>query len=110
MSAVFTGSSESDPHDGATKLNGFIPDFSETSGEISEFMKMHVINLAYKKNINDPGEALSRSSRNSSTSGPRRGCMTGPFPRSGRMPGDVPRPGVSKRRFVWRNCDLSDGS
>ena len=60
-------------------FNGFIPRFIETSGEINEFMKMHVINLAerglhqvgrrlygakvavmglaYKKNINDPRES-----------------------------------------------------
>jgi UDP-N-acetyl-D-glucosamine dehydrogenase len=61
------------------KKYGFIPRFIETSGEINEFMKMHVINLAeqglqqagkrlygakitvmglaYKKNINDPRES-----------------------------------------------------
>ncbi len=61
------------------KKFGFIPRFIETSGEINEFMKMHVINLAeqglrqvgkrlygakiaimglaYKKNINDPRES-----------------------------------------------------
>ena len=60
-------------------FNGFTPRFIETSGEINEFMKMHVINLAerglrqvgrrlfgakvavmglaYKKNINDPRES-----------------------------------------------------
>ena len=59
--------------------NGFTPRFIQTSGEISEFMKMHVINLAdrglrkagkrlygakvavmgltYKKNISDPRES-----------------------------------------------------
>lgn len=63
------------------KKYGFIPRFIETSGEINEFMKMHVINLAekglkqvgkkiygakvvvmglaYKKNINDPRESPS---------------------------------------------------
>jgi UDP-N-acetyl-D-glucosamine dehydrogenase len=61
------------------KKHGFIPRFIETSGEINEFMKMHVVNLAesglmqvgkrlydakiavmglaYKKNINDPRES-----------------------------------------------------
>lgn len=61
------------------KQFGFIPRFIETSGEINEFMKLHVINLAerglsqvgkrlygakiavrglaYKKNINDPRES-----------------------------------------------------
>ncbi len=61
------------------KKYGFIPRFIETSGEINEFMKMHVVNLAekglrqvgkrlygakiavmglaYKKNINDPRES-----------------------------------------------------
>ena len=61
------------------KKYGFIPRFIETSGEINEFMKMHVINLAeqglrqvgkrlygakiavmglaYKKNIDDPRES-----------------------------------------------------
>ena len=61
------------------KKFGFIPRFIETSGEINEFMKMHVVNLverglgqvdkrlygakvavmglAYKKNINDPRES-----------------------------------------------------
>lgn len=61
------------------KKYGFIPRFIETSGEINEFMKIHVINLAeqglrqvgkrlygakitvmglaYKKNINDPRES-----------------------------------------------------
>jgi len=61
------------------KKYGFIPRFIETSGEINEFMKMHIINLAdrglrkvgkrlyrakiaimglaYKKNINDPRES-----------------------------------------------------
>lgn len=61
------------------KKYGFIPRFIEASGEINEFMKMHVINLAergllqvgkrlygakitimglaYKKNINDPRES-----------------------------------------------------
>ena len=61
------------------KKYGFIPRFIETSGEINEFMKMHVINLAerglhqvgkrlygakvavmglaYKRNINDPRES-----------------------------------------------------
>jgi len=37
--------------------NGFTPRFIQTSGEISEFMKMHVINLAYKRIINDPRES-----------------------------------------------------
>ena len=63
------------------KKHGFIPRFIETSGEINEFMKMHVVNLAdcglmqvgkrlyggkiaimglaYKKNINDPRESPS---------------------------------------------------
>jgi UDP-N-acetyl-D-glucosamine dehydrogenase len=63
------------------KKYGFIPRFIETSGEINEFMKMHVINLAeiglrkvkkrlygskitvmglaYKKNIDDPRESPS---------------------------------------------------
>jgi len=63
------------------KKYGFIPRFIETAGEINEFMKMHVINLAekglkqvgkqiygakiavmglaYKKNINDPRESPS---------------------------------------------------
>jgi UDP-N-acetyl-D-glucosamine dehydrogenase len=61
------------------KKYGLIPRFIETSGEINEFMKMHVVNLiekgirqvgkslygakiavmglAYKKNINDPRES-----------------------------------------------------
>jgi UDP-N-acetyl-D-glucosamine dehydrogenase len=61
------------------KKFGFIPRFIETSGEINDFMKMHVVNLvetglkqvgkrlygakvavmglAYKKNINDPRES-----------------------------------------------------
>ncbi len=63
------------------KKYGFIPRFIETSGEINEFMKIHVINmvekglkrvdkklygakvavmgLAYKKNIDDPRESSS---------------------------------------------------
>jgi len=63
------------------KKYGFIPRFIETAGEINEFMKMHMINLAerglklvdkqiygakiavlglaYKKNINDPRESPS---------------------------------------------------
>ncbi|WP_220681130.1 nucleotide sugar dehydrogenase [Methanofollis formosanus] len=63
------------------KKYGFIPRFIETSGEINEFMKMHMVNLAekglqkvgkclygakivvmglaYKKNINDPRESPS---------------------------------------------------
>jgi len=63
------------------KKFGFIPRFIETSGEINEFMKMHIINLArtgleqagkqvygskitvmglaYKKNIDDPRESPS---------------------------------------------------
>ncbi len=62
-----------------TCLNSLIPRFIETSGEINEFMKMHVVNLAerglqqvgrrlygakiavmglaYKRNINDPRES-----------------------------------------------------
>ena len=61
------------------KKYGFIPRFIETAGEINEFMKMHIVNLAekglrqvgkhlygakiavmglaYKKNINDPRES-----------------------------------------------------
>jgi UDP-N-acetyl-D-mannosaminuronate dehydrogenase len=65
-----------------TYLNSFVARFIETSGEINESMKMHVINLAerglrqvgkrlygakitvmglaYKKNINDPRESPAR--------------------------------------------------